>query len=472
MCWNTYVRSASACLVAACAVGVARADTIIPGGNIVNQTWTLANSPYVVQGDVTVPVGAYLNIDPGVTIKVATTDALAAGFDPTKVEFQIQGTLNINGTTSSPVVFQAQIGTLAGSWWGIYADASATAVNISGTTIRHAVYGVYSAAPGAVLNINQATVQVCQVTGVIVAAGAPTLKRLSVSACPTGINVTAGASATIQSSYLFLNQGSGIEAQGGPATTTITGCTLDSNGSYGVHYSGIGALEMYNTIIVRSSGYGAYRLGSGPTTVQNCDVFANSTANYFNIVQGSGCISADPLLVAIGDAHIQAGSPCIDTGNSGHCASPDLFGLARPADGDGNNGAQCDIGAHEFNGCESPTTITQGPSPMTTRVGKPWTFTVGATGANLTYQWRRNTVNLIGTRGLVGANGPTVTVDFAGLYDNGTYDCVVSGSCGTQTSPSTTLTVLPLCGADYNADGVLGTQDIFDFLNAWFAGCP
>ncbi|HVU62368.1 MAG TPA: immunoglobulin domain-containing protein [Phycisphaerales bacterium] len=472
MCWKTILRCAPACVVAVCLAGAARADTTIVGGNIVNQTWTLSGSPYIVQGDVTVPAGAFLTIDPGVIVKVATTDGLAAGFDLNKIEFQIRGTLNVNGTSASPVVFQAQIGTVAGTWWGIYADPTAAAVNISGATIRHAVYGVYSAAPGSVLNVNLATVQVCQVTGVIVSAGTPTLKRLSVSACPTGIDITAGASATIQSSYMFLNQGAGLEAEGGPGTTTVTGCTFDSNGSYGIHYSGIGALEVYNTIVTRGSGYGVYRLGSGPMTVLNCDVFANSTANYFNVVPGSGCISADPLLVAIGDAHIQTGSPCIDTGDGVHCATPDLFGLARPADGDGNNGAQCDIGAHEFNGCASPTTITAGPSPVTVRVGKPWTLSVGATGANLTYQWRRNGVNLISSRGLTGATSSTVSADFAGLYDTGTYDAVVSGSCGTQISPSTTITVLPGCAADFNGDGALGAQDIFDYLNAWFVGCP
>ena len=28
------------------------------------------------------------------------------------------------------------------------------------------------------------------------------------------------------------------------------------------------------------------------------------------------------------------------------------------------------------------------------------------------------------------------------------------------------------CPADFNHSGVLGVQDIFDFLAAWFAGCP
>jgi hypothetical protein len=28
------------------------------------------------------------------------------------------------------------------------------------------------------------------------------------------------------------------------------------------------------------------------------------------------------------------------------------------------------------------------------------------------------------------------------------------------------------CAADYNGDGVIQVQDIFDFLNGWFAGDP
>jgi hypothetical protein len=28
------------------------------------------------------------------------------------------------------------------------------------------------------------------------------------------------------------------------------------------------------------------------------------------------------------------------------------------------------------------------------------------------------------------------------------------------------------CWADYDRSGVLAVQDIFDFLNGWFAGCP
>jgi hypothetical protein len=30
----------------------------------------------------------------------------------------------------------------------------------------------------------------------------------------------------------------------------------------------------------------------------------------------------------------------------------------------------------------------------------------------------------------------------------------------------------PGCRVDYNQDGSVNPQDVFDFLNAWFTGCP
>ena len=44
----------------------ALAATNVPGGNVGNQTWNLAGSPYNVQGDITVQLGATLTINAGV----------------------------------------------------------------------------------------------------------------------------------------------------------------------------------------------------------------------------------------------------------------------------------------------------------------------------------------------------------------------------------------------------------------------
>ena len=97
----------------------ASSATIIPGGNIITQTWTVAGSPYIVQGDITIPAGAFLTIQPGVSVQFASTDSQAAGLDVTRVEATVIGTLTANGTSASPITFRAQTGTAAGTWYGV-----------------------------------------------------------------------------------------------------------------------------------------------------------------------------------------------------------------------------------------------------------------------------------------------------------------------------------------------------------------
>src|SRR5438094_383611 len=76
----------------------AAADTIVPGGNVINETWTAAGSPYVVQGDVTVPAGAFLDIQAGTEVQFESTDGLASGTDPARIELTVNGSLTVDGT--------------------------------------------------------------------------------------------------------------------------------------------------------------------------------------------------------------------------------------------------------------------------------------------------------------------------------------------------------------------------------------
>jgi subtilase family serine protease len=46
------------------------------------------------------------------------------------------------------------------------------------------------------------------------------------------------------------------------------------------------------------------------------------------------------------------------------------------------------------------------------------------------------------------------------------FTCTVTNSCATQTSSPATVNI---CLADFNCSGSVTTQDIFDYLNAWFA---
>src|SRR5438105_1208387 len=73
-------------------MGQARAVTNVSG--MINQdtTWSLANSPYVVTGSVTVAAGVTLTIEAGVVVKFPGTS------------LYVDGTLLAQGTTSQPIV--------------------------------------------------------------------------------------------------------------------------------------------------------------------------------------------------------------------------------------------------------------------------------------------------------------------------------------------------------------------------------
>ena len=83
-----------------------------------------------------------------------------------------------------------------------------------------------------------------------------------------------------------------------------------------------------------------------------------------------------------------------------------------------------------------------------------------------------------GTNGPSGTSGGTVsgvgtdTLSIAGYEagDVGGYTLTVTNSCGSGTSAAATLGLG--CPADFNNSCALEAQDIFDFLSAWFAGCP
>src|SRR5205823_10004585 len=64
------------------------------------------------------------------------------------------------------------------------------------------------------------------------------------------------------------------------------------------------------------------------------------------------------------------------------------------------------------------------------------TFTVTATGTNLTYQWRKGGVNILN------ATGSSYTINPVATGDAGSYDVVVGGTCTpAATSTAATLTV-------------------------------
>ena len=85
-----------------------------------------------------------------------------------------------------------------------------------------------------------------------------------------------------------------------------------------------------------------------------------------------------------------------------------------------------------------PPSITTPPANQTVCEGTPATFSVTATGA-LSYQWRKGGMNING------ATSSSYTIDAATMADAGSYDVVVTGSCGTPATSSAATLIVNNC---------------------------
>lgn len=126
------------------------------------------------------------------------------------------------------------------------------------------------------------------------------------------------------------------------------------------------------------------------------------------------------------------------------------------------------------NACDTPA-ITNQPDAITRTVGQTATFSLTVDGTIGSRQWQKSVngvngwVNVTGT-GTVLESASTAAIQFTNvtLANAGFYRCIISSPCGNTTSTAARLTVNP-CPADFNASGTVTVQDIFDFLNAYFA---
>ncbi len=164
--------------------------------------------------------------------------------------------------------------------------------------------------------------------------------------------------------------GAGIYSSYFAAQTIITNTTIVSN------YSDLNHIYFGHDAPPTTDAGGIY--ASKPITVTNSLIAHNSSwlspaasdcegafvsTNSLVFAPTSSCtvtatnslIGVEPLLGTLADHggntltyNLLPNSPAIDAGSLNGCPDHDQRGIARPQDGDGSNGAQCDIGAYEY----------------------------------------------------------------------------------------------------------------------------
>jgi RHS repeat-associated protein len=96
-----------------------RASTDVPGGSITTSvTWTLAGSPYIVHGFVSIASGGSLTVEPGVVVQFDTNQWM---------QVQAGGVLTATGTSGQPISFTSSAAVpVPGDWQDVVVSGTAT----------------------------------------------------------------------------------------------------------------------------------------------------------------------------------------------------------------------------------------------------------------------------------------------------------------------------------------------------------
>lgn len=371
------------------AVRPALGSTVVPPGNVTSPRWTAAGNPYILTGDVTVPSGHALLIDPGVRIEVQSGDALAAGTDPTKTEFIVNGVLHVNGAADAPVVFTAAPG--AGPWYGIRSESP------SGLTLN---FVVISGAFQCIRSTNSLSLLGARLepapdgVGVNHSFGGVAMNAVRVKGGRTGLSLDTVAG-YVSNVVLEQNSGFGIFVRGqGPSPLQITNTTIH-RASEGIYFFGAVDVDVRNTTVTHSALAGIGGSDISGVTLSYNNVYPEANA-YRIIGPGPSSISVDPLFVSDTDFHLTISSPLRDQGTNTLAPANDADFQPRMTPDD----PVVDIGAYELvlpadpivdAGADRTLTADATGTVTTTLIGSA---SAGSFGALTSVRWLEGTAVL------------------------------------------------------------------------------
>ena len=129
---------------------------------------TLPEGEHRIVGDLTVPQGVTLQLDPGAEVRFATTDAMKGGLDRARTELIIEGVLQADGDPDDRgriVLRSASDLPARGNWYGVR-FVSADQHSMSGVDVMHGSTCVRAEA-GATLQLDDVRISDCSADGVV-----------------------------------------------------------------------------------------------------------------------------------------------------------------------------------------------------------------------------------------------------------------------------------------------------------------
>ena len=246
------------------------AGPTLSGTMLASETWNSV-TPIVLQGDVIVPVGTTLTIDPGTTVHAQyLTDSTYGGLDPSRIEIIVEGVLQSNGAAGmgNEVIWDSSrvgMGAAKADWYGIrYLDTTTDALSIlQNTEIGHGVNCVKleDAAP----DILDSTIADCSLDGLSGDSGslAKPLWSLNgntiMSNDGEGIDLIGETTVEILDATVTGNGGIGVRINAGSNLVTMTGADVSSNGSDGLWItSGGSGFQLLDSIISSNGNDGVH----------------------------------------------------------------------------------------------------------------------------------------------------------------------------------------------------------------------
>ena len=285
-----------------------------------------------ITGDVTVPHGISLTVEPGTAVRFA---------DGTRL--RVDGVLRAEGTADSPIRFgSASVPPAPGAWKGIeFGYYSQDTGRMRHCMVEDAVTGISSSAAGP--DILDSTIQRC-VTGIQLGSSSSTSR---ISGCIIRENreyailgfLPGNAAPIIENNHIArCRRGIDITGGYGYSDPVIRNNIVRDNTEAGIQVDYVRAPEIrFNTVVGNDRGIEAHGVASAAVVSSNIvawnivgmsfsagwwgscalghnDFWANDL-DYLGVAAGPGDIAADPQFTGGHDFRLAPGSPCIDSGD-------------------------------------------------------------------------------------------------------------------------------------------------------------